>query len=161
MLMLHSGGLHVHSWHWTAHGVGRRPHATIILRDKTIKNVSNIEKPLMLFAEEKNNLCPPILDSSYLWAHGHSSRRVHSHWSAHIRMTCKNRHQHVNPHMSRLLKSGIKACHRQSSILIPLDVTSMALEAVICSLSEFCLYLTVFYSSPCGLVGSKLFGRRG
>lgn len=26
-----------------------------------------------------------------LWAHGHSSRRVHSHWSAHVRMPCRNR----------------------------------------------------------------------
>lgn len=25
--------LHVHSWHGTAHGVGRRPHTSIILSD--------------------------------------------------------------------------------------------------------------------------------
>lgn len=29
--------LHVHSWHWTTHWVGRRPHTSIILRDKMFK----------------------------------------------------------------------------------------------------------------------------
>lgn len=28
--------LHVHSWHGTAHGVGRRPHTSIILSDTAI-----------------------------------------------------------------------------------------------------------------------------
>lgn len=29
--------LHVHSWHRAAHGVGRRPHTSIILSDKMLK----------------------------------------------------------------------------------------------------------------------------
>lgn len=28
--------VHVHSWHGTAHGVGRRPHTSIILSDAVI-----------------------------------------------------------------------------------------------------------------------------
>lgn len=35
------------------------------------------------------------LTEQYLWAHGHSSRRVHSHWSTHVRMSCEEETQRV------------------------------------------------------------------